>query len=167
MEEKKYTSPFFSQAISEYTQWLGVQPLAKKEILDDLSRDPAGTSDDDNHSDFSGFTKFSITHRPTGYFGRGKCNEQPIRANKDVKGMGQKIETNHVPLIDTKNEKSKSKGVFMSVSREQSPLEIQNQGTAMNNKHGKFDSQPRLAKNQRVDLIDGTGSFDPIIEVSN
>ena len=37
----------------------------------------------------------------------------------------------------------------------------------MNNKHGKFDSQPRLAKNQRVDLIDGTGNADPIIEVSN
>ena len=55
-------------------------------IKDDLSRDPAGTSDDDNHSDFSGFSRFSITNRPTGFFGRGKSNQQPIKANKDVKG---------------------------------------------------------------------------------
>ena len=112
MEEKKYSSPFFSQAISEYTTWLGVQPLLKKEIQDDLSKDPAGTSDDDNHSDFSGFTKFSITNRPTGYFGRTNANEQPVRANKDVKGMGQKIDPKLIPNMD--KEKSKGKGVFMT-----------------------------------------------------
>ena len=70
-----------------------------------------------------------------------------------------------IPGLETRNEKTKSKGVFMTGSN--SPLDIQTQGTSMNNKHGKFDSQPRLPRNKKVDLLEGHDGADPIVEVSN
>ena len=48
MEKKKYTLPAFSQALVEYTSMFGIFDPKKQELKDDLSKDPAGTSDEDN-----------------------------------------------------------------------------------------------------------------------
>ena len=88
MENKKYTQPLFSQALTDFTTKLGLTDGKGIEFKDDLSRDPAGTSEDDNNSDFSGFTKFSNTNRPSGFFGKGKNSYSAQRPKKDSKEHG-------------------------------------------------------------------------------
>ena len=103
MEKKKYSQPLFSQALTDFTIQMGLNDGKGIEVKDDLSRDPAGTSEDDNNSDFSGFTKFSNTNRPSGFFGKGKNSHSAQRPKKDFKEHGQAVDS----------EKVKVTGLFM------------------------------------------------------
>ena len=77
MERTKYKKPMMSEALTDLAKWLGCEKPKNDDFLDRGVGLIETTSDEESAENGSLFSKFTVTKRPKGHFGRqvGEANQ--------------------------------------------------------------------------------------------